>query len=256
MRNLKITIVQADQFWEDKKANFSNYEKLLKDVKTDLIILPEMFQTGFSMNVDLLKEDALSSSSINWLKNFADKKNTAIYTSLIIQENKKTYNRGVFIKPNGEIDTYDKRKMFCMAGEDKFFTAGKKEKIVSYLGWNIQLQICYDLRFPEIVRNKLLSNKKPAYDIILYIANWPSKRSRHWSSLLNARAIENQCFVIGVNRVGVDEKKIVYSGDSQIISPEGVYEKVKNNKESVKTFVLEKEKLNSFRKKFPFLKDQ
>lgn len=256
MQNLKITIVQADQFWEDKKSNFSNYEKLLTDVKTDLIILPEMFQTGFSMNIDSLKEDYNNSSSIKWLNHLARNKKSAIYTSLIIEENKKIYNRGVFIKPSGEIDTYDKRKMFCMAGEDNFFTAGGSETIVSYLDWNIQLQICYDLRFPEIVRNKLSSNKEPAYDIILYIANWPSKRSRHWSSLLNARAIENQCFVIGVNRVGVDEKKIVYSGDSQIISPGGVYEKLKKHKESVKTLVLEKEKLNSFRKKFPFLKDQ
>lgn len=256
MQNLNITIVQADQFWEDKKANFSNYQKLLKDVKTDLIILPEMFQTGFSMNVDLLKEDALNSFSINWLKNFANKKNAAIYTSLIIEENNKTYNRGVFIKPNGEIDTYDKRKLFCMAGEDNFFTAGEKEKVVSYLGWNIQLQICYDLRFPEIARNKLLSNNEPAYDIILYIANWPSEREKHWSSLLNARAIENQCFVIGVNRVGVDKKKILYSGDSQLISPGGSQEKLKKNKEYIKTFDLEKDILISFRKKFPFLKDK
>ena len=256
MQNIRITIVQADQFWEDKNANFSNYERLLKDVKTDLIILPEMFQTGFSMNVDLLKEGQRNSFSIKWLKSLSKEKNAAIYTSLIIEENKKIYNRGVFIKPNGEIDTYDKRKMFCIAGEDKFVTAGEKEKIVSYLGWNIQLQICYDLRFPEIARNRLLLNKEPAYDMILYIANWPSERSKHWSSLLNARAIENQCFVIGVNRVGEDPKKFIYTGDSQIISPGGTQKRLKKNKESVKTFELEKEKLKSFRKKFPFLKDK
>ncbi len=174
MQDLRVTLVQANQICEDKEANFSNYTLLLQSVETDLILLPEMFQTGFSMNTTGLKEKYVESNSIQWLKRLAKNKNAAIYTSFIIKENDAVYNRGVFVSPNGEVRSYDKRKLFCLAGEDTFFTAGGSETIVQYLGWNLQLQICYDLRFPEIVRNRILPNQRAAYDAILYVANWPS----------------------------------------------------------------------------------
>lgn len=256
MQDLRVTLVQANQVWEDKTANFENYTRLLREVNTDLIVLPEMFQTGFSMNTEALKERFTDSNSINWLKQMAKEKNAAIYTSLIIEDYENVYNRGVFVYPNGEIKTYDKRKSFCLAGEDQFFTPGESETIVNYLGWNIQLQICYDLRFPEIVRNRILPNQKAAYDVILYVANWPSKRAAHWNALLNARAIENQCFVVGVNRVGEDEKKHQYSGDSKLVSPLGKEEKLSNDKEIIKTFVLETSVLEGIREMLPFLKDR
>ncbi|MGB0914594.1 MAG: nitrilase-related carbon-nitrogen hydrolase [Crocinitomicaceae bacterium] len=256
MQNLRVTLVQANQVWEDKEANFKNYNRLLNDVETDLIILPEMFQTGFSMNVNSLSEDFGSSNSIQWLQRISKEKDAAIYTSLILTAGSKTYNRGVFIKPSGEIETYDKRKTFGLAGEDQFFSAGQTETIVHYKGWNLQLQICYDLRFPEIVRNQILSNQKPAYDVILYVANWPAKRSLHWNTLLNARAIENQSFVIGVNRVGQDQKGHQYTGDSKLINPLGDEQPLTKNNEEIKTFVLEMNVLEEIREMLPFLKDR
>lgn len=256
MQNLRVTLVQANQVWEDKEANFKNYNRLLNDVETDLIILPEMFQTGFSMNVNSLSEDFGSSNSIQWLQRISKEKDAAIYTSLILTAGSKTYNRGVFIKPSGEIETYDKRKSFGLAGEDQFFSAGQTETIVTYKGWNLQLQICYDLRFPEIVRNQILTNQKPAYDVILYVANWPAKRSLHWNTLLNARAIENQSFVIGVNRVGQDQKGHQYTGDSKLINPLGEEQPLTKNNEEIKTFVLEMNVLEEIREMLPFLKDR
>lgn len=256
MQDLKVTLVQADQVWQDKEANFKNYTLLLEGVETDLILLPEMFQTGFSMSVDILKEGFEQSASIQWLKELASKKNAAIYTSLIIEEKDNIYNRGVFVKPDGSITCYDKRKAFGLAGEDQFFTAGQSETIVNYLGWNLQLQICYDLRFPEIVRNRILPNQYAAYDVILYVANWPSKRASHWNMLLNARAIENQCFVLGVNRVGIDNKNHHYSGDSKLVSPLGEELKLINDIENIKTVVLEASVLEGIREMLPFLKDR
>ena len=256
MQNLKVTLVQADQIWEDKEANCRNYDRLLTGIDTDLIVLPEMFQTGFSMNVNSLSEDYGSSNSIEWLQGISKEKDATIYTSLILKDGSDIYNRGVFIKPSGEIETYDKRKSFGLAGEDHFFSAGKSETIVNYKGWNIQLQICYDLRFPEIVRNRILSNQKPAYDVILYVANWPAKRSLHWNTLLNARAIENQSFVIGVNRVGQDQKGHQYTGDSKMISPLGEEQPLTKNNEEIKTFVLEMNVLEEIREMLPFLKDR
>jgi len=256
MQDLNVTLVQANQAWENKTANLSNYTRLLEGVTTDLILLPEMFQTGFSMNTEALKETFKNSPSIQWLQSLAKSKTTAVYTSLIIEENDAIYNRGVFVFPDGTIKTYDKRKAFCLAGEDQFFTPGTSETIVDYLGWKFQLQICYDLRFPEIVRNRILPNQQTAYDAILYIANWPSKRSSHWNTLLNARAIENQCYVLGVNRVGTDQKKHHYNGDSQLITPLGEELKLTNGEETIKTVVLKGSVLKDVREKLPFLKDQ
>ncbi len=256
MHDLKVTLVQADQAWEDKSTNLENYEKLLKSVSTDLIILPEMFHTAFTMNADAYAEEIIDSPGINWLQQLAAEKDAAVYTSLIIKENGSNYNRGVFVYPDGKFSVYDKRKTFTLAGEDKFYASGGKETIVDFKGWKIQLQICYDLRFPEISRNKIFSNHSAAYDVLVYVANWPMKRSVHWKSLLQARAIENQCYVIGVNRVGLDANDHVYSGDSRVVDALGEVDELAVNKETVKTIVLNKNKLVKTREILPFLKDR
>ncbi len=255
MRYLKVTLVQANQIWEDKEANFANYERLLKHVETDLIVLPEMFQTGFSMNTLSLAEDIDSSESLLWLQEFSKKKNAAIYTSLMIKEGEVYRNQGVFIQGDQKVIRYNKRKTFSLANESAFYAAGDQEVIVDYLGWKLQLQICYDLRFPEIVRNRLLQDHSPAFDVILYVANWPMKRARHWDALLNARAIENQCYVVGVNRVGSDEKGLDYSGGSKLVSALGETTTLPQENEGIQTLILNRDELLDVRAKLPFLKD-
>ena len=255
MRDLTITLVQADQIWEDVQANLDHYESLLSKVdSTDLIVLPEMFQTAFSMNTSLAEK--MSGPSVSWLKKMAAQKDCAIYTSLMISENDTFYNRGIFVLPSGVITTYDKRKTFGLAKETDYFTAGTQEQIVSWKGWNIQLQICYDLRFPEISRNRILENGNAAYDLIIYVANWPEKRSSHWNALLKARAIENQCYVVGVNRVGSDANGFTYSGDSKLIDSLGVEHILPLGVESCESLVIKKDKLNTIREMLPFLSDR
>ncbi len=255
MQDLRISLVQADQIWEDKTANFNNYERLLKNVETDLILLPEMFQTGFSMNTEELAEDWNNSTSVTWLKELASKKNAAIYTSLMIKDGDHFFNRGVFVYPSGKLEKYDKRKTFSLAKENDYFSSGTETTIVDYLGWKLQLQICYDLRFPEILRNYILPNQLPAYDVLLFVANWPEKRISHWNALLKARAIENQCFVAGVNRVGKDEKGLAYNGLSAGYNALG--EEVNRSKEdeTVINLILNKKELKEIQKALPFLKD-
>ncbi len=256
MQDLTITLVQANQRWEDKEANLSNYDQLLKNVSnTDLIVLPEMFHTGFSMKTEKLAETMNNSMGISWLKHTAYSKKTAIYTSLIIKERNCFFNRGVFVEPSGKISVYDKRKCFGLAGEDKFFNAGNQESIVSYKHWKFQLQICYDLRFPEIVRNRITANDEAAYDVILYIANWPERRNIHWKTLLKARAIENQSYVVGVNRVGIDGSQLSYSGDSAVIDALGYENTLSEGIEEFKSIIISKQNLDDVRATLPFLKD-
>lgn len=255
MQDLRITLVQANQVWEDKAANLSHYEDLLRSVwETDLVLLPEMFQTGFSMNAEKLAEKMEDSSGISWLKQQAREKNAAFYTSLIIEEGGKYYNRGVFAEPNGTVTCYDKRKLFGMADEPAHFTAGKEEVIVNYLGWKINLQICYDLRFPENIRNGEVDGE-PVYDLLLYVANWPERRIHHWSTLLPARAIENQCYVAGLNRVGDDHSGLSYNGQSKIINLLGEELSNLSNSESVITQRINYREMVQLREKIPFLRD-
>jgi predicted amidohydrolase len=253
MQDLNVTLVQANQVWEDKKENMRHFEELLTEVEeTDIIVLPEMFHTGFTMNAKKFAEEMKKSSAISWLQSMAAKKNAAIYTSFIAKEDDYYFNRGVFVEPSGKFTHYDKRKLFTLAGEEKVFKAGHVKTRINYKGWKIQLQICYDLRFPEITRNGLQDHKSAKFDALLYVANWPEKRNTHWKALLTARAIENQCFVIGVNRIGVDGNNVNHSGDSLIINPRGeIINKPKSNEESIETIILNKNYLNDFRKIFP-----
>ncbi len=255
MQDLRISTVQPNQVWEDKQANFANYERLLEDVdETDLIVFPEMFQTGFTMNSEALGE-TMEGESIEWLKKTARSKNAAIYTSLIIEENGNHFNRGVFMKPTGEYSVYDKRHLFGLASEDQFFKAGDVKTIVEYKGWKINLQVCYDLRFPENCRNKTV-NGEPEFDLLIYVANWPERRIKHWSALILARAIENQCYVVGVNRVGVDANELNYNGSSAVINALGeIISNHSNNVESVEHTLLYASDLKETRIKLPFLKD-
>jgi omega-amidase len=257
MQDLKITLVQSTQFWEDKMANLNHFDSLLESVEnTDLIVLPEMFHTGFSMNPIALAENMDNSLAINWLKEKAKLKNAAIYTSFIAVEQGCFFNRGVFVFPSGELEIYNKRKLFSLAGENEVFSAGNTETIVHFKGWKIQLQICYDLRFPEIARNRWVEPEIPAYDLLLYVANWPEKRAPHWNALLVARAIENQCFVVGVNRVGIDGKKLTYVGDSVVVNALGdaIY-KAKPGQEMCETVTVQMENLVEIRQQLAFLKD-
>jgi predicted amidohydrolase len=257
MQDLRVTLVQANQIWEDKQLNLDNYSRLLlNSEETDVIVLPEMFHTSFTMNAEKFAETMEDSLGLNWLKETAKQKNAAIYTSLIIKENNHFYNRGVFVYPTGEISTYDKRQTFGLAGEDKVFTAGKVKTIVEYKGWKIQLQICYDLRFPEIARNELDANQNPIYDALIYVANWPEKRRVHWQTLLTARAIENQCYTIGLNRVGEDGTGLIYSGDSQVSDLLGETVNLTTKKEEIRQIILSKESLTKTRLSLPFLKDK
>ncbi len=257
MQNMRIAIVQADQKWEDKSANFSHYENLLSTVnEVDLILLPEMFNTSFSIKPKKLAEEMNNSKSIEWLRKQANKTKAAIYTSLIIKEDNSFFNRGVFITPNEKIHFYDKRKCFSLVKEDLFFKAGKKETIVKYLGWKINLQICYDLRFPLNVLNCIDKKGQFKYDVLLYVANWPEKRIEHWNKLLVGRAIENQCFVIGVNRTGIDGNQINYCGNSIAIDANGEEMFSVSNKEKVILVTLKRNNMEELRKKLPFIKDQ
>lgn len=256
MRDLNVTLIQVDQVWEDKQANFSKYEAFFSQLnETDLVILPEMFHTGFSMSVDVLSENWENSEGLSFLKKWSAKLDAAIYTSLIIREGTNYYNRGVFVCPNGSARQYDKRKSFGLGGEDKFYTAGDKEVIVDWRGWKINLQICYDLRFPELIRNRV-ENDSAAYDFLIYVANWPERRIAHWNALLQARAIENQCYVSGVNRVGTDGNGLVYNGGSTVINPMGEHIiNFSNSQENFKKCTLSKLDLEGIRTQLPFLKD-
>ena len=255
MQNLSVTLVQTTQQWENKAGNLTHFDGLFAQIPaTDLVLLPEMFHTGFSMNAEALAE-SMNAAGIAWLKKMAREKDTAIYTSLIIKEDDHFYNRGVFVQPDGNIDLYDKQKRFAMAGEDLVYSAGEKPTIVHWKGWKINLQICYDLRFPEIVRNALNEDGKAAYDVILYVANWPERRALHWKSLLVARAIENQCYVAGLNRVGTDGNGLTYSGDSMVVDALGTVHGCEASVEEIKTVELNYTDLMTVRQQLPFLKD-
>ncbi|HMP97329.1 MAG TPA: amidohydrolase [Kiritimatiellia bacterium] len=257
MPDLTITLLQARQVWEDKPANLRHYESLLADCgPTDLILLPEMFHTGFSSAAERMADSFADSPGLDWLRTAAARANAAFYTSIMVRDDGRFYNRGVFVTPDGATQCYDKRMTFGLAGEDRIFTAGTRETIVMYRGWRVQLQICYDLRFPEISRNRIESDGQPAYDLLLYTANWPARRALHWRSLLPARAIENQCWVAAVNRVGEDGNGLSYSGDSMIVDAQGRVAAMAPPEEAIITHTISRTALDDVRTALPFLKDR
>ncbi|MDF3076332.1 MAG: amidohydrolase [Sphingobacteriaceae bacterium] len=251
MSILKITTFQAYLFWENIDKNLQNLSLRLSWIreKTDLIVLPEMFSTGFSMNAPTLAEE-MGGKTMSWMQEQAEKFNCVVTGSIIVKEKGKFYNRLIWMRADGSYETYDKRHLFGLGKEDQVYTAGTKKLFVELNGWKICPIICYDLRFPVWLRNT-----PPEYDMLLVIASWPEKRSLHWRTLIPARAIENQAYVVGVNRMGHDGNEVYHSGDSMCIDPNGNTVYYKPNDEDLYTFSISSEEVEKCRRAFPFLKD-
>lgn len=248
---MKIALIQSDLYWEDVFKNRKSFESKINQIDSivNLVVLPEMFSTGFTMNAPEVAE-TMEGETVLWLQSLAKQKNFAITGSLIILENEKYYNRMLFVFPSGKIEYYDKRHLFSLAGEDQFYTSGKEKVIVEYLDWKICLQVCYDLRFPVFARN--VEN----YDLLLYVANWPKVRTNAWDTLLKARAIENLSYVAGLNRVGLDVNNYEHVGHSQVIDFLGNFILAPQETESVFIVELDKKAMIETRKKLDFLNDK
>jgi omega-amidase len=271
MSTLIITGIQSSLHWEDKKANLRMFEeKIFSITQAEIVVLPEMFSTGFSMQPKKLAE-TMDGETMQWMKQIAAKKKIILTGSLIIKDSSPSiqserrsggeafYNRLVWVLPNGQVGYYDKRHLFAYGDEDQHYTPGEKRLIASVKGWRINLLVCYDLRFPVWSRQSLPPRGKVGwgleYDVLIYVANWPERRIHAWTTLLRARAIENQCYVVGVNRTGGDGNKIHYAGESMAIDPMGEILYHEKDKEDIFTITLDKSVLEKTREKFPFWKD-
>ncbi|NMH87022.1 amidohydrolase [Flavivirga algicola] len=251
-KHLKIALIQSDLVWENPKQNLENFSEKIDRISEniDLIILPEMFTTGFTMNAKNVAE-TMDGETVKWMQSIALRVNTAIVGSLVILEAGNYYNRLLFVEPSGRLKHYDKRHTFTLVGEDKVYTAGTKKLIVDYKGWKICPLICYDLRFPVWARNI------ETYDVLLYVANWPKPRVAAWDALLKARAIENMSYCIGVNRVGIDGVNSKYSGHSAAYDVLGnIITSIKPDKEQTRIVILEKKHIEAYRNKLKFLDDR
>lgn len=260
--SLTFTIIQTALFWEDIDANLQMFEQKINSIptKTEVVVLPEMFSTGFSMHPKSLAEK-MDGKAITWMREMAIKRKIIVTGSLMIEDAGNYYNRLIWMLPNGQFGYYDKRHLFTYAKENEHYTAGNKRLIAQVKGFKINLQICYDLRFPVWARQTPLQENDAAgddgaeYDILLYVANWPERRNTAWKTLLAARSIENQCYVIGVNRIGNDGNNIYHSGDSMVLNALGETLYHKAHDEDIFTITLEKKPLQEIRKNLPFLKD-
>lgn len=247
---MKISLIQTSLQWEDHQANRQRFSELISQIEeTNMIILPEMFATGFTMNPEAVAE-TMDGESVKWMQAIAVRKQCAVTGSLVIKENGNYYNRLFFVYPNGEFKTYNKRHLFTLAGEHKKYTAGSEKLIVEYEGWKICPLVCYDLRFPVFARNV------EGYDLLLFVANWPSPRVLAWDVLLQARAVENMCYVAGVNRVGQDSNGHNYPGHSQVFDSLGKPMLQISDNEEVYTVTINKEEMLENRKKLGFLNDR
>ncbi|TWR31088.1 amidohydrolase [Mucilaginibacter pallidiroseus] len=252
MDNLKITTFQGYLFWENIDKNLQNITLKLSNIreKTNLIILPEMFNTGFSMNAEALAEE-MDGKTTQWMHKTAQKFDCVVTGSIIIKENGNFYNRLLWVRPDGTVSHYDKRHLFALGKEHDTYTPGAKKLIVELNGWRICPMICYDLRFPVWLRNV----PEEQYDLLLIVANWPERRAPHWRTLIPARAVENQAYVIGVNRVGHDGNEVYHSGDSTCIDPNGKVIYYKRDEEDIYTFTIVADEIAKVRRALPFLKD-
>ena len=247
MENLTVTVIQSDLAWENKAENNSRFDKKIASIteNTDLIVLPEMFNTSFSMNSEKMAEK-MEGETMLMMAHWAKTKNAVITGSLIIEDNKQFFNRLIWMRPDGSYDYYDKRHLFRMADENKHYAFGKKKLVVELKGWKICPLICYDLRFPVWSRNK------QDYDCLIYVANWPERRNHPWKTLLMARAIENISYTIGVNRIGLDGNGIAFSGDSAIIDFKGeLISHINPHQNAIETITLSHAALKDFRSSFP-----
>lgn len=253
MKNeLQIALLQSNLVWENPEVNRQNFNAKIASISNavDLIILPEMFTSGFTMNANEIAE-SMSGETISWMVNISKEKDIAITGSLIIKENNNYFNRLIFVHPNGQIDTYDKRHSFTLAGEHNIYKAGEKQVIIDFKGWKLKPLICYDLRFPVWARNT------EDYDLLFYVANWPKVRISAWDALLKARSIENMSYCIGINRVGLDGNNHEYPGHSAAYDVLGNrIDSIPNNEEAIEIITLSKSHIESYRNKLGFLKDK
>lgn len=254
MSALTITLLQTSLHWEDVGANLKMLEAKINQVdpSTQVLVLPEMFTTGFSMQPQQLAEE-MEGAAVKWMKRIAATRRLILTGSLIIKEEGHYYNRLLWVLPDGTCGYYDKRHLFAFAGEDQHYTAGQRRLVASVNGWKVLLLVCYDLRFPVWSRQSMPG--EPEYDLIIYVANWPARRSHAWKTLLQARAIENQCYVAAVNRTGEDGNGIYHSGDSMLIDPLGEVLATGVHTEWVHTATIHKTQLQDIRSQLPFLKD-
>jgi omega-amidase len=254
MKDLVISCIQTDLVWEDKSANLTHFETLIGRVPSHamVVVLPEMFATGFSMNPQKFAEP-MDGPTVKWMRTQAKKNRKIITGSVIIEEEGTFYNRLIWMQPDGHFYQYDKKHLFGFAGENKHYTGGEKRIIVSVNGWKINLQICYDLRFAVWARQNQAQGGY--YDVLLYVANWPQRRILAWDTLLRARAIENQCYVVGVNRIGNDGNQIYHNGSSAIIDPWGERLWHCEDEAAIYTETLSYQTLLEAREKLPFLND-
>jgi len=251
MQNLNICIIQSDITWNEPAENLAHYNKLIADCppETDILVLPEMFTTGFNMQPTTVFE-TMDSDALSWMQKTAAQRQSAVCGSLLLKQNDKFYNRLFWVNPDGTYDTYDKKHLFSFVGEQKVYTAGQTHKIINFKGLKILLIICYDLRFPVWCRNKYAAGGY-AYDCIICVANWPEVRSHVWKTLLQARALENQAYVVGVNRTGKDNNGVNHSGDSMILSPKGdVLAGFGPNEQGLKSALIDVNELKRFRAHF------
>jgi omega-amidase len=256
MENLRVSAVQTTLIWEDPAANIQQLNKVVADLSdTDLIVLPEMFTTGFTMQPEQFAEPHGDSMvTLKWMKSVAAAKQAVICGSVSVSEGGYYYNRLYWVFPDGSYDWYDKVHLFSFGNEPEHYQAGTARKIFEWRGWKVLPLTCYDLRFPELARN---SGDEDRYDLCLYVANWPAVRSYPWQTLIRARAIENQCYLIGVNRVGADGNGEPHSGDSAILDPRGAELAVGTPRQAtVLNATLDSSALADFRKKFPVLADK
>ncbi len=248
---MKIAIIQSDLIWENPQANRKHLEEKINAIQeaTDLIVLPEMFTTGFTMNPSVVAE-TMTGATVQWMQTLAIDNACAITGSVVIEEEGNYYNRMLFVHPDGSMQYYNKHHLFTLAKEEAVFTAGKEKVIVEYKDWKICLQICYDLRFPVFARN--VEN----YDVLIYVASWPKPRVQAWDILLRARAVENLSYVIGVNRIGTDGSQLEYVGHSQVVDYLGNYVVAPFETSEVQLVTLDKEALLDTRSRLNFLNDK
>lgn len=249
-----VSLLQYAPRWEDIRFNLPRLDGMIKPLagKTDLIVLCEMFPTGFGMNTETISSAENSAATLQWMQQQACSTGAMIAGSMAVAENAHYYNRFYWVSPDGDADFYDKHHLFTMSDEPQHFTAGAKRKQFEWRGWQIKPIVCYDLRFPEWCRN----NRTNPYDLLICSASWPSVRNDVWLTLLKARALENQCYVVGVNRVGMDGNGWQHKGNSMVYSPKGkIIGQIPEDEETVATFELSLSALHDFRRKFPVLDD-
>lgn len=252
MSDLIVSFVQASLQWHDPAANRQEFQRHIDEISvaTDLIVLPEMFTTGFSMDAATLAE-TMSGPTVTWMRKLAAARDAVITGSLIIQEDGHYYNRLLWVRPDGSVGQYNKRHLFSMAGEHHVYTPGTERLVEEWRGWRICPLVCYDLRFPVWSRNPL----HHPYDLLLYVANWPAARRTAWMTLLRARAMENLAYTMGVNCVGIDGNSLAYAGDSALLDMRGEYLVEVGNQETGITRALRRADLEAYRERFPALQD-